>query len=91
MFVSECQKLQSLEVMGDVKMLGCALASGSGVGSGRPSPTLPELEQQAVEPAAVNHCGKGRSCTTLVGKNGRGSSRKSCSMNYVLCHIIMNW
>lgn len=92
--VRERQKLQGLQVMGDVKMLGCTLASGNGVGSGCPSPMLPVLEQQAADLPSLQRCmamEKAGAAQPWFARNGRGSSRGLWSMNYVLCHIIMNW
>lgn len=86
--VRECQKLQGLEVMGDVKMLGCTLASGKGVGSGCPSLILAELEKQAAEAAAVEKAGAAQ---PSFARNSRGRNRGLCSRNYVLCYIIMYW
>lgn len=93
--VRECQKLrEGLEVMGDVQILGCTLASGNGVGSGCPSPILPVLEQQAVALSRLQQCiavEKAGVAQTWLARNSTGSRRGWCSMNYVLCHIIMHW
>lgn len=75
-------------------MLGCTLASGDGMGSECPSPMLPVLEQQAVALRRLQQCiavEKAGAAQPWLARNGRGSSRGLCSMNYGLCHILMNW
>lgn len=86
--VRECQKLQGLEVMGDVEMLGCTLASGDGVGSGCPPPILPVLEQQAVVLPRLQQCmtvEKAGAAQPWLARNGRGSSRGV--VQYELCPV----
>lgn len=64
------------------------------MGSGCPSPILPVLDQQAVVLPRLQQCiavEKAGAAQPWLARNGSCSSRGLCSMNSVLCHIIMNW
>lgn len=81
--IRECQKLSGLEVTGDVKMLGCNLASGDSVGTWFPSPVLPLLEQQTVGLPRLQQCTANENVEAAqhwLARNSKGSSRGLCSM-----------
>lgn len=78
--VGEPQKLQGVEVTGDVEMLGCNLASGDGVGTWFPSPLLPLLGGQAVGLPRLQRCTANGNVEGAQLWLARGSSRGLCSV-----------